>query len=121
MACPHRGNARDHTQTRRLPIRFGYWNGFMKQYAHFEKLRIRRKYAPGINPICERIAYDIRNQHPFSCESTNTRQDGSFQAMHLTAKARDGRRLFVRIRAGCYPPLRSQSLPMSEQSHEDPN
>jgi len=93
----------------------------MKQYAHIEKFRIRRKYVPWINPICERIACEIRNQCSISYESTNTRQDGSFRTIRATAKARDGRRLFVRIRAGCYPPLKSQSLPMSEQSHEDPN
>ena len=77
--------------------------------------------AKDVIPICKRIAYDIRNQYTISYQPTNTKQDGSFRAIQVTAKARDGRRLFVRTRAGYYAPLKSQPLPMSGQPHEDPN
>jgi Ca-activated chloride channel homolog len=77
--------------------------------------------AKDVVPICKRIAYDIRNQYSIAYEPTNTKQDGSFRAIQVTAKAQDGRRLFVRTRAGYYAPLKSQSLPASEQPHEDPN
>jgi hypothetical protein len=43
------GMPRDHTQTRRLPIRSRNWNRFMRQYAHLEEFRIGRNYAPGIH------------------------------------------------------------------------
>ena len=82
-------------------------------------------FLPGsvkdIVSICERIAYDIRGQYSITYLPTNNKQDGSFRAIQVTAGARDGRRLFVRTRAGYYAPLKSQSLPTSEQPHEDPN
>ena len=76
--------------------------------------------AKDVVPICKRIAYDIRNQYSFSYQPTNTKQDGSFRAIQVTAKARDGKRLFVRTRTGYYAPLKPQPLPMSGASHEDP-
>jgi Ca-activated chloride channel homolog len=72
-------------------------------------------------PICKRIAYDIRNQYSIAYEPTNAKPDGSFRAIQVTARAQDGRQLFVRTRAGYYAPLKSQSLPASGQPHEDPN
>jgi Ca-activated chloride channel family protein len=72
-------------------------------------------------PICERIAYDIRNQYSISYLPTNGKQDGSFRVIQVTAGARDRGRLFVHTRAGYYAPLKSQSLPASEQPHEDSN
>jgi Ca-activated chloride channel homolog len=77
--------------------------------------------AKDVVPICKRIAHDIRNQYSIAYEPTNSKQDGSFRAIQVTAKAHDGRRLFVRTRAGYYAPLKSQPLPASEQPHEDPN
>ena len=77
--------------------------------------------AKDIASICKRIAYDIRSQYSITYLPSNNKQDGSFRAIQVTAKARDGRRLLVRTRAGYYAPLRSQSLPTSEQPHEDPN
>jgi Ca-activated chloride channel homolog len=77
--------------------------------------------AKDVVSICKRIAYDIRNQYSIAYEPTNTKQDGSFRAIQVTAKAQDGRRLFVRTRAGYYAPVKSQSLPACEQPHEDPN
>jgi Ca-activated chloride channel homolog len=77
--------------------------------------------AKDVVPICKRIAHDIRNQYSIAYEPTNTKQDGSFRAIQVTAKAQDGRRLLVRTRTGYYAPLKSQSLPASEQPHEDPN
>jgi Ca-activated chloride channel homolog len=77
--------------------------------------------AKDIVSICKRIAYDIRSQYSITYLPSNNKQDGSFRAIQVTAKARDGRRLLVRTRAGYYAPLRSQSLPTSEQPYEDPN
>ena len=77
--------------------------------------------AKDVVPICKRIAYDIRNQYSIAYQPTNTKQDGSFRAIHVTAKARNGKSLFVRTRSGYYAPLKSQPLPMCGESHEDPN
>ena len=77
--------------------------------------------AKDVVPICRRIAYDIRNQYSISYQPTNKKQDGSFRTIRVTATAQDGKRLSVRTRAGYYAPLKSQSLPMSGQPHEDPN
>jgi Ca-activated chloride channel homolog len=77
--------------------------------------------AKDVVPICKRIAHDIRNQYSIAYQPTNQNQDGKFRTILVTAKAQDGRRLFVRTRAGYYAPLQSQSLPASEQPHEDPN
>jgi Ca-activated chloride channel family protein len=82
-------------------------------------------FLPGsiknVVPICKRIANDIRNQYSITYLPTNKKQDGSFRVIQVTAGARDGRRLSVRTRAGYYAPLKSESLPTSEQSHEDAN
>jgi Ca-activated chloride channel homolog len=77
--------------------------------------------AKDVVPICRRIAYDIRNQYSISYQPTNKKEDGSFRTVQVTAKATNGRRLFVRTRAGYYAPLKSQPLPISEQPHENPN
>lgn len=77
--------------------------------------------AKEVVSICRRIAHDIRNQYSITYQPTNTKQDGSFRAIQVAAKAKDGRGLFVRTRAGYYAPLKSQPLPMSEQPHENPD
>jgi VWFA-related protein len=77
--------------------------------------------AKEVISICKRIAYDIRNQYSIAYQPTNQNQDGNFRTIQVTAKAKDGRRLFVRTRAGYYAPLKSLPMPTSEQSHEDPN
>ena len=77
--------------------------------------------AKNVVPICERIAHDIRNQYSITYLPTNKKQDGSFRVIQMTAGARDGRRLSVRTRAGYYAPLKSESLPTSEQPYEDAN
>jgi VWFA-related protein len=77
--------------------------------------------AKDVVPICRRIAYDIRNQYSMSYQSTNKKQDGSYRTIRVTAKAQDGRRLFVRTRAGYYAPLKSQPLPKIEQPNDNSN
>jgi Ca-activated chloride channel homolog len=76
-------------------------------------------FLPGsvkdVVPICKQIAYDIRNQYSITYLPTNIKQDGSFRTIKVTAGAQDGRRLFVRTRAGYYAPLKSQPLPKSER------
>jgi Ca-activated chloride channel family protein len=75
--------------------------------------------AKDVVSICKRIAHDIRSQYSIAYISTNKRKDGRFRAISVTARARDGMRLSVRTRAGYYAPLESESLPTSEQPHED--
>jgi len=77
--------------------------------------------AKEVVPICRRIAHDIRNQYSLTYQPTNKKQDGSFRAIKVAAKAKDGSGLFVRTRAGYYAPLKFQPLPMTEQPHENPN
>ena len=77
--------------------------------------------ARAVIPICKRIAYDIRNQYSITYQSTNKKQDGNYRTIQVRVGARDGRRLFIRTRAGYFAPLNSQPLPASEQHHEDPN
>ncbi len=77
--------------------------------------------AKAVIPICKRIAYDIRNQYSITYQPTNKKQDGNYRAIQVKVGARDGKRLFIRTRAGYLAPLKSQPLPASEQHHEDPN
>lgn len=69
--------------------------------------------AEDVVPICKRIAHDIPNQDSIAYQPTDTKQDGSFRAIHVTAKAGDARHRFARTRAGYCAPLKSQPLPMS--------
>ena len=71
--------------------------------------------------ICKRIARDIRSQYSITYLSTNKKQDGSYRVIQVKAGAPERGRLFVRTRAGYYAPLRPQSLPATEQPHEDSN
>jgi Ca-activated chloride channel family protein len=77
--------------------------------------------AKDVTSICKRIAYDIRNQYAITYQPTNKKQDGSYRSIQVTAKARNGKRLFVRTRPGYYAPLKSQPLPKNEPPHEIPN
>jgi Ca-activated chloride channel homolog len=71
--------------------------------------------------ICKRIARDIRTQYSITYLSTNNKQDGSYRAMQVKAGTPERGPLRVRTRAGYYAPLKSQPLPATHQSHEDPN
>lgn len=70
--------------------------------------------------ICKQIARDIRNQYSITYLSTNKKQDGSYRAIQVKAEAPERGPLRVRTRAGYYAPLKSQPLPATDQSHEDP-
>jgi VWFA-related protein len=82
-------------------------------------------FLPGstgeIISICRRIARDVRSQYSITYLSTNSKQDGSYRAIQVKAGTPERGRLFVRTRAGYYAPLKLQSLPATEQPHEDPN
>jgi VWFA-related protein len=71
--------------------------------------------------ICKRIARDIRNQYSITYLSTNKKQDGCYRVIQVKAGAPERGPLRVRTRAGYYAPLKSQPLPATDQSHEDPN
>jgi len=62
-------------------------------------------------PICERIARDIRNQYTIAYIPTNKKQDGTYRAIQVTAKAPGRGPLLVRTRAGYRAPLDPQPLP----------
>jgi Ca-activated chloride channel homolog len=74
-----------------------------------------------IASICKRIALDIRSQYSIAYLSTNNKKDGKFRKVKVTAITKDGRRLFVRTRAGYYTSREIQPLPESKSPHETPN
>ena len=70
-----------------------------------------------VEPICERIARDIRNQYTIAYNPTNKKRDGTYRVIRVKANAPDHRRLSVRTRAGYVAPTPSQpSSPSSSQS-----
>jgi VWFA-related protein len=70
-----------------------------------------------VEPICERIARDIRNQYTIAYNPTNKKRDGTYRVIQVKANAPDHRRLSVRTRAGYVAPTPSQpSSPSSSQS-----
>jgi Ca-activated chloride channel homolog len=71
--------------------------------------------------ICKRIALDIRSQYSIAYIPTNNTQDGKFRALKVTARTRDGRRLFVRTRTGYFAPFKTQPIPANERPHENAN
>jgi len=64
-----------------------------------------------INPICTRIAHDIRNQYSIAYLPTNGKQDGTYRLIQVHAGSPDSGRLSVRSRAGYYAPVKPQALP----------
>ena len=69
-----------------------------------------------VEPICERIARDIRNQYTIAYNPTNKKRDGTYRVIRVKANAPDHRRLSVRTRAGYVAPTPSQpSSPSSSQ------
>jgi Ca-activated chloride channel homolog len=65
-----------------------------------------------ILPICEKIARDIRSQYTITFEPTNKKEDGTYRAIEVKARASSGgKRLTVITRAGYSAPL---NLPVSE-------
>jgi VWFA-related protein len=64
-------------------------------------------------PICEQIARDIRNQFTIAYVPANTKQDGTYRSIQVTASVPGRGRLLVRTRAGyrAPPPLPQPSPP----------
>jgi len=57
-------------------------------------------------PLCERIAADIRQQYAIGYESSNTRLDGTWRAVLVTAEAPRKGKLSARTRAGYFAAAR---------------
>ncbi len=64
-----------------------------------------------INPICTRIARDIRNQYSIVYLPTNGKRDGTYRVIQVNAGTPGRERLSVRTRAGYYAPVKPQLLP----------
>jgi Ca-activated chloride channel homolog len=67
--------------------------------------------------ICKRIAGDIRNQFTIAYVPANTKQDGSYRSIQVTASAPGRGRLSVKTRAG-YLHFRNLRLPRNRITHE---
>jgi len=65
-------------------------------------------------PICERIARDIRNQYTIAYIPANGKQDGTYRAIEVKAKATGRGHLSVRTRAGYRAPLPPQPSPAAK-------
>jgi Ca-activated chloride channel family protein len=57
-----------------------------------------------VEPICERIAHDIRNQYTIGYVPTNKNRDGSYRVIQVKASAPGHGRLLVRTRTGYFAP-----------------
>jgi Ca-activated chloride channel homolog len=57
--------------------------------------------------ICQRTAFEIRNQYTVTYVSSNKKQDGSHRSIKVKVDAPDHGRLIVRARSGYYAPLNS--------------
>ncbi len=55
--------------------------------------------------ICQRIAFEIRNQYTITYVSSNKKQDGSHRSIKVKVEEPDHGRLMVRARSGYYAPL----------------
>ena len=65
-------------------------------------------------PICERIAGDIRNQFTIAYVPANTKQDGTYRSVQVTASAPGRGRLLVKTRAGYRAPMVPQPSPSAK-------
>ncbi|MDT8069568.1 MAG: VWA domain-containing protein [Terriglobia bacterium] len=59
-----------------------------------------------VQPICELIAHEIRNQYTISYIPTNQKADGTYRTIQLRAASDEGRGLAVTTRAGYVAPLK---------------
>src|SRR5689334_6547173 len=68
-------------------------------------------------PICEQIAQDIRNQFTIAYVPANTKQDGTYRSIQVTASAPGRGRLLVKTRAGYRAPLAPQPSPSAKTNY----
>lgn len=73
-----------------------------------------------IEPICERIARDIRSQYTLGYLPMNQKQDGAYRAIEVKAAAPHRGRLSVRTRTGYYAPSPPQPPPSHGAGHDPP-
>jgi Ca-activated chloride channel family protein len=71
-----------------------------------------------VEPICERIARDIRNQYTIAYNPTNKKRDGTYRVLQVKASDPDHRSLTVRTRTGYFAP--SPSQPSSQSPSQSP-
>jgi Ca-activated chloride channel family protein len=66
-----------------------------------------------VQPVCERIAHEIRNQYTLSYVPTNQAQDGTYRGIQVRAATPEGRGLYVTTRPGYIAPLPAPAEPNS--------
>jgi Ca-activated chloride channel family protein len=58
-----------------------------------------------VEPVCQQIAHDIRNQYTLAYYPSNAKKDGTFRNVRIEASASNGHsKLVVRTRPGYYAP-----------------
>lgn len=62
------------------------------------------KLVNEIGPICQQISNDFRNQYTIAYTSQNSKQDGSYRVIKVTATAASHGHMAVRARTGYYAP-----------------
>ena len=71
--------------------------------------------AAEVRALCEKIADDIRNQYTIGYSPSDSRMDGTYRRITVTATSPNGKRLKVRTRAGYVAarPAAVQSAPLA--------
>jgi len=65
---------------------------------------------PDVVPVCERIAHDIREQYTLAYSPANIKQDGTYRAIQVKAKAPGRGSLSVRTRTGYFAASKPQPI-----------
>lgn len=77
----------------------------LKQLAHVTGGEVfLPKLVNEIGPICQQILNDLHNQYTITYTPQNSKQDGNYRIIKVTATATGNRHLKVRARAGYYAP-----------------
>lgn len=64
-----------------------------------------------VDGIAQEVAQDIRTQYTIEYRSTKPPSDGGYRQIHVEAKAKGYRKLFVRTRSGYYPRVPGAARP----------
>jgi VWFA-related protein len=64
-----------------------------------------------VDGIAQEVAQDIRTQYTIEYHSTKPPSDGGYRQIHVEAKAKGFRKLFVRTRSGYYPRVPGATKP----------
>ncbi len=74
-----------------------------------------------IEPICEEIAHDIRNQYTLAYVPTNRKRDGTYRVIQVKASAPGRGRLSVRTRTGYFAQSTVLSPARKASDHDNHN